>query len=287
MGFWHFQLTRPKRCLLWRLDSAETKRVLTMSEESDARSGFRLRDLAVLGGVARSLSRSCHTRHDVCGSRANRASTNNNLRQCGVAVHTAAGDYKRLPPSGTGVPTGPGKLGTYGSNAGNLYFHILPYVESLPGPMPRRGGGVVAFFPTYHAPSDPSDAGYATGTSFPFNGLVFNQGGNSVGRTLSSAMPDGTEETIMFATGAIKSNTLRDISAPDPTTCNITGMALPQFHDWFPGEAKVAVFQAFSGGSLSVCLGDANTRQVSPKVSAFSWQAAMVPDDNAIPGSDF
>jgi hypothetical protein len=257
-----------------------------MSEESDARSWFRLRDVAAIVGIALILLALVSYGTRRMRESEKRASTNNNLRQCGIAVHTAVGDYKRLPPSGTNVPTGPGKFGTYGSKAGNLYFHILPYVESLPGPMPVRGGGVVGLFPAYHAPTDPSDAGYPTGTSFPFNGLVFNQGGNVVGKNLTSAMPDGTQHTIMLGTGAIKSNTLRDISAPDPTTCNITGVALPQF-DWFPGDAKVALFQTFGSGGLAVCMGDANTRQVSPNVSAASWKAAMVPDDELKPGSDF
>ena len=141
--------------------------------------------------------------------------------------------------------------------------------------------------PTYHASADPSSTVQATGTSFPFNGLVFNQGGNTVGKNLSDAMPDGTSNSIMFGTGGIESNTLRDISMSDPTTCNITGIGLPQFDDWFPGEADVALFQAFSSGGVDLCMGDANLSRVSPRVSTFSWKAAMVPDDKATPGSDF
>jgi hypothetical protein len=258
-----------------------------MSEESDTRSSFRLRDVAAIVGIALVLLALVSYGIRRLRESANQASTDNNLRQCGVAVHTAVGDYKRLPPSGTNVPTETGKFGTFGTQAANLYAHLLPYIESGPGPPLVKGGGVIMYIPTYHAAGDPSDTAQATGTSYPFNGLVFNQGGNSIGKNLSGAMPDGTSTVIMFGTGAIESNTLRDISKADPTTCNITGVELPQFHDWFPGDAKVALLQAFGSGGLSVCLGDANLRQVSPNVSAASWKAAMVPDDDIKPGSDF
>jgi hypothetical protein len=257
-----------------------------MFEESDARLGFRFRDLAALVGIAIILLALVSYGLWRAHVSEKRATTNNNLRQCGVAVHTAVGDYRRLPPSGTSVATGTQVTpGGYGSKTGSLYFHILPYMES--SPYYNDGTWNVRYLPYYHAPSDPSEDGQVKGTSFPFNGLVFNQGGNKVGKGLSEAMPDGTANTIMFGTGAIESNTLRDATMPDPTTCNITGTTLPQFDDWYPGEAKLTVFQAFGSSGLAVCMGDANTRQVSPHVSAASWKAVMVPDDKAIPGSDF
>jgi hypothetical protein len=126
-----------------------------------------------------------------------------------------------------------------------------------------------------------------TGTSFPFNGLVFNQGGDLTGKNMAEAMPDGTENTILFATGAIQSDLLRDASADNPTTCNITGVDLPQFRDWYPGGANLALFQAYYSGGIAVCMGNSETRWVSPQVSARSWQAAMIPDDKLVPGEDF
>ena len=104
-----------------------------MSDESDARSGFRLRDLAALVGIALNTACTFGSGGEEVREAANLASSRNNLRQCGVAVHTAVGDYKRLPPSGTGVATGPGQFGTYGSQAANVYAHLLPYIESWRG----------------------------------------------------------------------------------------------------------------------------------------------------------
>jgi hypothetical protein len=62
---------------------------------------------------------------------------------------------------------------------------------------------------------------------------------------------------------------------------------LPQFKDWFPDKAKVNLFQAYDAAGVTVAMGDAPTRLVSPKVSAKSWKAAMVPNDAEVPGKDF
>jgi hypothetical protein len=223
--------------------------------------------------------------------KANRASTNNNLRQMAIAVHTAVGDYKRIPPSGTNVKTGNDEkeLGGYGAKTGSLYYHLLPYVEQMPI---YNSGEWNAYVAAYHAPSDPSnkgpsDKGQFKGTSFPFVAMVFDQGGNLLGKNLSWSMPDGTSNCIMFSTGAIQSNDLRDASAPNPVTCRISSTDLPQFRDWDPGKAKLELFQAYDADGIAVAMGDANTRWISPKVGAESWKAAMIPNDSMNPGKDF
>jgi hypothetical protein len=251
------------------------------------RPAYMLRDLVVsvvmLLIITGIMLPGCNNRAEELGRL--RAATNNNLRQMAVAVHTAVGDYKRLPPSGTNVNTmgGPNPRGAYGSKSGSLYMHLLPYVEQLP----MYNTGNFGYVPTYHAALDPSDMGQPTGTSFPFNALVFNQGGNVVGRNLSSGMPDGTSNVIMFSTGAVQSNELRDAFAPTPENCMISDVDLPQFRDWFPGKARVKLFQAFEVAGIAVCMGDANLRQVSPNVSASSWKAAIIPNDATNPGPDF
>jgi hypothetical protein len=218
--------------------------------------------------------------------------TLNNLRQLAIAVHTAVGDYKRLPPSGTNVKVKAGDkemAGYYGAKSGSLYYHLLPYLEQMNMYETGTLNGYVAVF---HAPADPSDKGssdkaQATGTGFPFNGHVFNQGGNIVGKNLTTAMPDGTAYCILFGTGAIQSNDLRDAAAPDAKNCNITDTDLPQFSEWYPGKAKTSLFQAFDPTDIAIATGYAETRVVSAKVSAESWKAAMIPNDNKNPGKDF
>jgi type II secretory pathway pseudopilin PulG len=258
-----------------------------MSEQSESGARFGRRDLTVISIVA--LVATALVSYAVMQVResSRRVNTSQCLRQLGAAVHTAVGDHKRLPPSGTGVATGTEFTpGGFGKKTGSLYLHLLPYIE---GPMHIYNGGAwdVCVY-VYHTSQDPSENGtQSSGTSFPFNGLVFNQGGNEVGKNLSEAMPDGTSNTVLFSSGAIESNTLRDASAPNPVTCIVVDGALPQFTDWYPGKAKLNTFQSFTPGTIGVLMGDANTRGVSAGVSAQSWSNAMVPNDKRNPGSDF
>jgi prepilin-type N-terminal cleavage/methylation domain-containing protein len=284
---------------------------------------------------------------------ANRASTNNNLRQCGVAVHTAVADYKRLPPTDANVGnTGGLGNGSYGNHRGNVFYHLLPYVEQLPMYNSVTGGTlgtVLNIVPTYHGASDPTDAQTGNQTRsvcFPVNSNVFNQGGNIVGKNLSTAMPDGTSNVIMFGTATIAVSTGTG-TGPTTTgsrfagsatyvpqnatsgqsstgTCfaigpgwnaqstqrhaTVTGSSTPATNlatfqvpgntatganSGNPGTYLVSaggqpsMWQAFGAGGIGVCLGDANTRQVSPSVSSRSWHNAVISNNNRNPGSDF
>jgi hypothetical protein len=246
-----------------------------------------------------------------------RQTTHNNLRQVGVATHTAVGDYKRIPPTDTRVGTGrfggQGN-GAYGAKTGNMFYHLLPYVEQMP--MYNAGNGSVSgLVPAYHAPSDPTDtsaAAHAAGTCFPANANVFNQGGNIIGKNLTTSMPDGTSNCLAFAMGSIKitsgfrncgmtSNEGNLFAVGNAWSENI--MASTQFAPaaifqlpgspaaakiWDVAEGGIANnWQAYGTDGISVCMGDANTRVVSPNVSLASWKNAVIPNDNMNPGADF
>ena len=97
--------------------------------------------------------------------------------------------------------TGPPGNGSYGRYRGNVFYHMLPYVEQMPQYNSNSGSGVVnQVVPPYHAPSDNTDDNAGTRVSFAANRCVFNQGGNIRGKNLTPAIPDGTSNVLMFAT---------------------------------------------------------------------------------------
>jgi prepilin-type N-terminal cleavage/methylation domain-containing protein len=303
------------------------------------RTGFTLIELLVVIAIIAILIALLVPAVQKVREAANRASTNNNLRQCGVATHTAVGDFKRMPPTCTQVTTG-GTVtgGGYGNKGGNVFYHLLPYVEQLP--MYNSATAINNIVPTYHGPSDPTDAFTGTqtvGVCFPANSNVFNQGGNVVGKNLTTSMPDGTSNVIMFGTGTIATNNSTGaLTAPNgnrradlntwtsgiqdgcyatgptysttfaqshlgtasgsttsPGTFQVPGTTATGANTGTPGTYVVAaggqpgMLQAFGAGGIGVCMGDANTRQISPSVSALSWMNAVITNDNRNPGSDF
>jgi hypothetical protein len=183
----------------------------------------------------------------------------------------------------------------------------------------NAGSGVVnALVPAYHAPSDMTDTGTGTGICFPCNTCVFNQGGNTIGKNLSPAMPDGTSNVILFATGTtVCSNTSRStgftanssgffgvgpafsngnvvastqgnavlFQVPGTSNTNASATACGSY---LPSNGGTnSQWQAYGAGGIGVCMGDANTRQISPSVSGNSWRNAIWPNDSNNPGSDF
>jgi prepilin-type N-terminal cleavage/methylation domain-containing protein len=159
-----------------------------------------------------------------------RTQTNNNLRQCAIAIHTYHGDFKRLPDaywgSGTyGAATNNGATPTYPRS---MWFTLLPYVEA--DNLYKAGSGVNSFagvVSAFLAPSDPyistSDgklnfagnvrlfcfqtmgANNANNLVTASNGSV-NTSGTWAPTQLASAgltlqrIPDGTSNVVMLAT---------------------------------------------------------------------------------------
>ena len=277
------------------------------------RSGFTLIELLVVIAIIAILIALLVPAVQKVREAANRSSTNNNLRQIGVAVHTAVGDYKRIPPTNTQVPTsGVITGGGYGNKGANVFYHLLPYVEQAP--MYAASATINGLVPPYHAASDPTDAMSGNpqlfGVCFPANANVFNQGGNVVGKGLMQAMPDGTSNTIMFGTGTIcvgATATCRDASVNGSgryyvgtagTATNVTAGGTFQIPstttvNGSPGTWSVTTggsqgnFQAFGAGGVGLCMGDAKTTQVSPSVSLNSFNNAIIPNDGRVQGSDF
>ena len=151
----------------------------------------------------------------------------NNLHQIGLACHNCHDTYRKLPPAFGWFP----QAGTPGSGWGNVFFHLLPYVEqdalyrssAVPAPlstyMATSSGVITHPVKTYVCPADPSALGgfaaqgplgktdYAAGC-YAANVQVFGVVTNATNGTVSgyqgaaqipATFLDGTSQTILFA----------------------------------------------------------------------------------------
>jgi prepilin-type N-terminal cleavage/methylation domain-containing protein len=265
-----------------------------------SRHGFTLIELLVVIAIIAVLIALLVPAVQKVREAANLTATLNNLRQIGVAVHTAHGDYKTLPPCN--AVYGPFKNLANNTMPGKatLFVHLFPYIEQEPAY--SQGFITPPYIAPFHAASDPTDTGWANGTSFMANQAVFDdlvtpanggRGLNGANHTcsvgLEAAMPDGTSGVIMFVTGAIDCSSIRDYTQANTAFYLYTGpTAAPQWNwNLQINTCNQALPQPFSPSGVSVCMGDVATRQVSPACSTATWGHAMYPADNLNPGSDF
>jgi prepilin-type N-terminal cleavage/methylation domain-containing protein len=122
-----------------------------------------------------------------------------NMKQLGVAVHSANDLYKRLPPINN---TYPGPLSTSGAY-GTVVFHLLPFMEQQNIYKCNSHSSTFTTTANYKigvllCPSDPTTPLTQNAPcNYSPNALVFqNVNGGSVG---VQQIPDGTSNTICFA----------------------------------------------------------------------------------------
>jgi len=125
-----------------------------------------------------------------------RTQTNNNLKQCALAVHNYHDTYRKLPDA---YFTG----GIYATTNMSMWFHLLPYVEAdniykSPTIAIQQGSVVSA----YNAPSDPYNSDSSGVVNFGGNIRLF--GYQTITPTLANTV--GTAITLPAATAQVQSS---------------------------------------------------------------------------------
>jgi prepilin-type N-terminal cleavage/methylation domain-containing protein len=127
-----------------------------------------------------------------------RSTCSNNIKQLGLAVANYEGTYGKVPPAWTT---------TGGTQSGNLFFWILPYIEQN---ALYTLGGTNSWnlnqqsLKTYICPSDTTSwtTFQNNGINYAANVLIFTSAGawntDQKPGSLIQSMPDGTSQTVLF-----------------------------------------------------------------------------------------
>jgi prepilin-type N-terminal cleavage/methylation domain-containing protein len=242
----------------------------------------------------------------------------NNLKQIALACQSYDNTNHRLPPLAIGYDPAP-QLGT-------VFFFLLPFIEQdsvyqlgLEGQIGWENGVRSIPIPTYLSPSDFSHTGPYN--NFPISGPwavgnylanyeVFGNGPNpdlgpgvnlDSGIRLASGFPDGTSNTICFATG------YGNCGTGSPMRAGYRGWAYPADYAWYAAsyfgdppistqppqvaptvaDCDAGVPQGFSTSGAQVALADGSCRTVAPNISQPTWWAACTPAGEEVLGSDW
>ena len=213
-----------------------------------------------------------------------RTQSSNNLKQLGIGYHNYNDAYKKLPPIAGKAPLGEGS---------NL-FHLLPFLEQDNLRQQAKGNSwnvANAVIPIFLDPQDNSapnhlhENSFAT-TNYAGNWLGFKDGANRI----PASFPDGTSNTMMFATRYQLCN-----GTP-------TAWAYPTIYTWTPmfGYYSYAKFQVNPkqadcdphvpqsiGTVMLIGLCDASVRTVDASISPRTWWLLTDPADGNPLDSDF
>ncbi len=247
------------------------------------RRGFSLIDLLFVLGIIGLLIAILVPAVQKVREGAARAATNNNLRQCAIAVHSHSADWKKVPPA-NGFFAATAKTGT-------CWGHLLPYIEQKPlWDGNKDFSGLTDFIPVYQAPNDPTaTAMKGPVISFGANGAVFGLGA----RNIDGSMPDGTSNVIMFATvcqqcdGATSwAKGTRCIFGSQAANGVLTvDSAIPAFRVTSSKNCGKK-FCGFGSVGISVAMGDHVVKVISEAQAKKGWPAGMHPDDKVNPAFD-
>jgi prepilin-type N-terminal cleavage/methylation domain-containing protein len=243
--------------------------------------------------------------------------TVNNLRQVLLAIHGANDAYKRMPPAF--APMGKVKV------SATVHVHVLPFVEQADlyrAYLKAAGKGDTAEreIMVYLAKEDPSAAAAnAKGVqNFAANLRVFSDkarkvaydkkfddlaGTHSCVIGLGNGLPDGTSNTILFATkfaacgeggsryAAEPASKMAAFFGQHPARKPADASDETATYQLKPGakECRTSplMAQSFTDKSLLVGMADGVARPVSPRMSAETWNRAMHPSDGFPLGKDW
>jgi prepilin-type N-terminal cleavage/methylation domain-containing protein len=237
----------------------------------------------------------------------------NNLKQIGIACHSANDAFKRMPRfHEKGYPT----VGAFSPTSpkdfdGTVHFYLLPFLEQS-NLMKKWNGTDRSNFhnganqiPTpivYVCPSDPSMPsnyiidGFAV-TSYSFNGQVFAD--DCIAPSLGRTFPDGTSNTALAferygvcgpngdvrtwgnAAGVSQNAEVAYYSAknPGPSVKWVTNNVKEIFQVQ-PAPANCIHSTKDTSTpheTMCVLMGDASTRSASPSVTLEVWRAIITP----------
>jgi prepilin-type N-terminal cleavage/methylation domain-containing protein len=256
----------------------------------------------------------------------------NTLKQCALAAHNCDSANGRLPPA----------CGAFGRTAStgyefSMFVHLLPYleqqaVEDMVARDPNDGNGWAQLtLPPYKISLDPSQSdgkgpgGYGVGNvvaNYQVFGLPELNSMRGM-KNVASGFPDGTSNTIMFATkyglcgpvnpfvGVPLGSSWSLINFP-PNSVLTAGAYFayqtPSITGYVPNSSGVGVTfqtapthppragtvgcdpnyaQTFTAAGLQVSLADGSVRTVSPSVSGLTWRNALLPSDGQVLGNDW
>jgi prepilin-type N-terminal cleavage/methylation domain-containing protein len=257
-----------------------------------------------------------------------RSQTANNLKQCALAAHSAHDQFKKFPPY----------FGSFGqiTGMGSFHVHILPYLEqqTLYAKFVPNGGSAVttAVVPIFLSPEDYTQVNNgAPGTNHAVNLMLFCNTGTWGGTVtaqvgtvaagnvttwpvhprMPASFPDGTSNTILFATrlmvcgvggssyfpnvrnqnGAYFGISGNGNNPPIPTTAvaAATGANLP----FQPAPTAAACDpingtpMSFQPQSMQVALCDGTVRSITVSMSLATFHASLTPAGVETMGADW
>lgn len=220
-------------------------------------------------------------------SQAGRASSQNNLRQIGLAVHNYHDAFQKMPPA----------LGKANNADGTVHFHILPFIEQdnlfrqAEGASWKNGTYGKLIF-TYIDQADKSAPpghlfqGWLATTNYAANWMAFKDGNQNL-----AAIPDGTSNTLMFTTRYQMCN-----GQP-------TGWGYPSQYYWAPmfayyttakfqispkdEECDPTLPQTVGGNQILIGMCDGSVRLANTDVSPRTWLHLTDPADGNVLDNDF
>jgi prepilin-type N-terminal cleavage/methylation domain-containing protein len=179
---------------------------------------------------------------------ASRSTSQNNLKQMGLAVHgfaAASGNNNFLPPRNR----------FYGGKSGGFFYHILPHMEQE---NVWKNNTTGASIKTFFAPLDPTNGGVNASCSYNFNatgvglfglGAASSSGTANYGRIPASFGSKGTANTIIICEQA--ASRAGNWSA----ATGITNFSISS-----PGSNAAGSATSFTGSGCQCGLGDGTVR---------------------------
>lgn len=217
---------------------------------------------------------------------ASRTQTNNNLKQCALAMHNFHDTHGRFP-AGFGPAPGKDVPAPLANKRLSVWFHILPYLEA---DGVYKGGVPHAIVPALGAPSDPSSPDMKGRVSFAANVRIFgtetllanNQPVNSPGEAVivpagelisnltmkKITDADGTSNTLMIATRYSTCNDRPTWYATDAHGASDFGAPEPRGVGGFMGSGSASTPAARDAVDTAIF-------QITPRLEGCIWTPGL------------